>query len=134
MEYIKFKGKFTSANVREMNPLVLAYMGDCIYESYIRTYLIDENRSMLPHKLHKLAINYVSAHGQFIAMAKIQSELTEEEYYFFKRGRNCKSATVPKNAKVNEYRIATGFETLIGYLYLTEQVERIDELLGKVVK
>lgn len=134
MEFVKFKGKFSSGNVREMNPLVLAYMGDCIFEAFIRTYLIDKNRDMLAHKLHKSAINYVSAHGQFEAMGKIQKELTEEEYYFFKRGRNCKSATVPKNAKVNEYRIATGFETLIGYLYLTEQGDRLDELLERIVE
>lgn len=134
MEFIKFKGNFSSKNVREMNPLVLAYMGDCAYESFIRTYLIDKNRSMLVHKLHISAIKYVSAHGQFEAMKKIEDELTEEEYYFFKRGRNCKSATVPKNASVNEYRVATGFETLIGFLYLTEKVERLNELLGKIVE
>lgn len=133
MEFDILKGKFTLQDARGLNPLVLAFVGDCIYELFIRTYLIDSNRSMSAHKLHIKTISFVKAHSQSEIMKKLQEELTEDEYYIFKRGRNAKSGSVPKNADVQEYRIATGFEALMGYLYLTEQIERLNELCNMVI-
>jgi ribonuclease-3 family protein len=134
MNFNKFKGEFSDKNIREMNPLVLAYIGDSVYELFIRTSLVNKNRNMLAHKLHSKAIQYVKAHGQYEALIKIEENLNEEEIYFFKRGRNCKSATVPKNASVQEYRIATGFETLLGFLYLSERKERLNEILNIILE
>lgn len=134
MEFDILKGKFTTNEARGLNPLVLAFIGDAIYEVFVRTYLVDNNRYMSAHKLHVKAVSFVKAHAQSEFMKKIEDKLTEEEYIIFKRGRNSKSGTVPKNADVQEYRIATGFETLIGFLYITEQVDRLNELLEMIIK
>ncbi|MCY6483519.1 Mini-ribonuclease 3 [Clostridium aestuarii] len=134
MEFDILKNKFTITEAKQLNPLVLAFVGDSIYEVFIRTYLVNNNRNMSVHKLHVKAISYVKAHSQSEFMKKIQAELNEEEYGIFKRGRNTKSGSVPKNADVQEYRIATGFEATLGFLYITEQVDRLNELLNKVIK
>ena len=134
MDFNLLKDKFTKADARQINPLVLAFIGDAIYEVFVRTYLVDRNRDMSVHKLHVKAIEFVKAHAQSEFIKKIEEELNEEEIYFFKRGRNSKSGTVPKNADVQEYRIATGFETLIGFLYITEQTERLNYLLELIVR
>jgi ribonuclease-3 family protein len=84
---------------------------------FVRTYLVDNNRYMSAHKLHVKAVSFVKAHAQSEIMKKIEDKLTEEEYSIFKRGRNSKSGTVPKNAQVQNI-VATGFETLIGFLYI----------------
>lgn len=133
MDFDMLKGRFTKEEVRQINPLVLAFIGDAIYEIFIRTYLVDKNRDMSVHKLHMEAIKYVKAHAQSEFIKSIENELTEEEKQFFKRGRNSKSGTVPKNADVQEYRHATGFETLIGFLYITEQKQRLNYLLNIIV-
>jgi ribonuclease-3 family protein len=134
MDFSLLKGRFTKGDVRQMNPLVLAFIGDAIYEVFIRTYLVDKNRDMSVHKLHVKAIGFVKAHAQSEFIKKLEEELTEEEVYFFKRGRNSKSGTIPKNADVQEYKFATGFETLIGYLYITEQVDRLNYLLEMIIE
>lgn len=134
MEFDILKNKFTPHEARQLNPLVLAFVGDAIYEVFVRTYLVNKNREMSVHKLHVEAISYVKAHAQSEFMHKLEENLTEEEMSVFKRGRNSKSGTVPKNADVQEYRTATGFEALLGYLYITEQVERLNYLLGAVVE
>lgn len=134
MDFSLLKGKFTKEAVRQINPLVLAFVGDAVYEVFVRTYLVDKNRDMSVHNLHVEAIKFVKAHAQSEFIKKIEKELSEEEMYFFKRGRNSKSGTVPKNADVQEYRFATGFETLIGYLYLTEQEERLNLLLNTIIE
>lgn len=134
MDFNLLKDKFTKADARQINPLVLAFIGDAIYEVFVRTYLVDRNRDMSVHKLHVKAIEFVKAHAQSEFIRKIEEELNEEEIYFFKRGRNSKSGTVPKNADVQEYRTATGFETLIGFLYITEQNERLNYLLELIVQ
>lgn len=134
MEFDILKGKFTINEARGLNSLVLAFIGDAIYEVFVRTYLVDNNRYMSAHKLHVKAVSFVKAHAQSQIMKKIEDKLTEEEYSIFKRGRNSKSGTVPKNAQVQEYRVATGFETLIGFLYITEQVDRLNELLEMIIK
>ncbi len=113
---------------REYSPLVLAYIGDSVYETYVRTRLVARANTQV-NNLHKTTINYVKAKAQSDIMKALLDQLTEEEEWVFKRGRNAKSATVPKNADVGEYRYATGFETLIGYLYLSGNIDRLYELL-----
>lgn len=133
MKFNLLTGKFSSDQARQLNPLVLAYIGDAIYEAFIRTYCIDLNRDMLVNKLHMKVVSFVKAHAQSEFMKKIEGLLTEEETAIFKRGRNTKSS-VPKNADVQEYRMATGFEAVIGYLYITEQSERLNYILDEIVK
>lgn len=118
---------------RLLNPLVLAFAGDAVYEVMVREYLIDNNREMLVHKLHKEAVSFVKAHAQSEFMKQLKDELTEEELAIYKRGRNAKSGTVPKNADVQEYREATGFEAVFGFLYLTRQKERLDSMFKKII-
>jgi ribonuclease-3 family protein len=134
MYFSLLKGKFSKDDARQINPLVLAFIGDAIYEVFIRMYLVDTNRDMSVHKVHLKCVQFVKAHAQSEFIKKMESSLTEEEVYFFKRGRNSKSGTIPKNADVQEYRFATGFETLIGFLYITEQDERLNELLNMIMK
>jgi ribonuclease-3 family protein len=111
------------------NPLVLAYIGDSLYDVYVRSRLIAENGDLSAHKLHVEAIRYVKAHGQSAAVLAIEDKLTEEELQVMKRGRNAKS-TPPKNADMTDYRYATGFEALIGYLYLEGKEDRLKEVLN----
>lgn len=134
MDFDILRNKFTNKDARLLNPLVLAFIGDGIYEVFIRTYLVEINREMLVHRLHVKTISFVKAHAQSEFMKNLEAMLTEEELYFYKRGRNAKSGTVPKNADVQEYRIATGFESLIGYLYITEQNERLNLIFNKILK
>ena len=116
----------------QYSPLVLAYIGDAVYELYIRNMLIQKGNVPV-HKLHQQATQYVKAKAQSESLHIIESHLTEEELAVFKRGRNAKSATVPKNADMNEYRHATGFEALIGFLYLSGENERLRYLLELAV-
>lgn len=134
MDFDILKNKFTEKDARLLNPLVLAFIGDGIYEVFIRTYLVEKNRDMLVHRLHVKTISFVKAHAQSEFMKSIEAGLTEEELYFYKRGRNAKSGTVPKNADVQEYRAATGFEALIGYLYITEQNQRLNLIFNEILK
>ena len=120
---------YTKEEAKSLNPLQLAFVGDGVYELYIRSCVLSSNRELNVHKLHKEVVNYVKAHGQSEIIKALMDALTEEELYIFKRGRNAKSATVPKNADVTEYRYATGFEAVVGYLYLTDQQERLHFIL-----
>ena len=133
MEFNMLKGKLTHQEIKGLNPLVLAYIGDAVYEVFVRTYIVSENKNVKVHGLHKLSINLVKAEGQSNMMKCIMDELNENETYIFKRGRNAKSGTVPKHADLIDYRMATGFEALIGYLYLSGQKERLDEILKKCI-
>lgn len=110
-------------------PLVLAYIGDAVYEVYVRSRTISEHSAMPPHKLHVQSIKYVKAHAQSNAVCAMEDILTEEEKQIYKRGRNSKSATVPKNADVSDYRRSTGLEALFGYLYLNGEHERLELLM-----
>lgn len=111
-------------DVQAYSPLTLAYIGDAVYELIVRTVVVERaNRSA--NDLHKKAVKYVKAEAQSAMIQALLPVLTEEEEAVFKRGRNAKSYTTAKNASVGDYRRATGFEALIGYLYLTEQTERI---------
>lgn len=110
------------------SPLTLAYMGDCVYELYVRAYLL-AGGNLSSNKLHRKAKGYVSASAQSRFMERLEPLLSEEEEGIYKRGRNAKSATVPKNADVIEYKRASGLEALIGYLYLEGRRDRLDEIM-----
>lgn len=114
---------------RLLNPLVLAYMGDAVYEVFVRQYVVSLTNHK-PNHLHQLATRYVSAKAQARSLARLLPLLTEEETDIVKRGRNAKSATKAKNADVLEYRHSTAFECLIGYLYYTGRWERLLFLLN----
>ncbi len=110
------------------SPLTLAYLGDGVYELYIRSHLVSMgNKSS--NKLHRLAMQYVSAESQSKFMEVLEPLLTPEEEAIYKRGRNAKSSTVPKHASLIDYKRATGLETLFGYLYLCGNEKRINELI-----
>ncbi len=111
-------------------PLPLAYIGDAVYEVYVRTRLIAEHPDMAAHKLHVHSIKYVKAHAQSNSIHAMLPILTDDETAVFRRGRNAKSPTVPKNADLSDYRYATGLEALFGYLYLADEKDRLNELMA----
>ena len=114
-------------NLREMSTPALAYLGDCVIELCVREYLVESGLST-SRNLNREALNYVRAAAQAEAMKKLFPILTEEEEAFFRRGRNIGHTNVPKNATVSDYRTATGMEVLFGYLHVSNQKERINEL------
>lgn len=115
-------------DIRTYSPLTLAYIGDAIYELVIRTILVEKGNTQV-NKLHNRASRLVKASAQSSMIEKLKPHLTEEEAAVFKRGRNAKSYTMAKNASMSDYRRATGFEALMGYLYLTERWDRMLELI-----
>lgn len=119
--------------VIQMSPLVWAYMGDAVYEKFIREYVIRQGLCK-NGLLHKKSIKYVSANGQVRILKRIEEKLTEEELDIVRRGRNSNPHSHAKNADIVNYKYATGFEALIGYLYLTEQNERLEEILNMCVE
>ena len=119
-------------DIRSFSPLTLAYIGDAVYEIVIRTIIVEKGNAPV-NKLHHKASSLVKAVAQKAAMEKILPLLTEEEEAVYKRGRNAKSYTSAKNASVIDYRIATGFEALMGFLYLMGRNERILELVKVAV-
>ena len=116
--------------VKLMPPLVWAYVGDCVYELFIRMKLVNTTK-LNPHKLHIEAIKHVKAKAQAETLTKIYDELSEEEQDIVRRGRNAQNHHLPKNTELADYTHATAFEALIGYLYLTKQDERLNEILEK---
>ena len=114
-----------------MNPIVLAYIGDVVFSMYIRLRLLPASSHV--RVLNDLGMKYVSAVCQSLAMERLEEGLNAEEKQVFHRGRNAKS-TVPKSASVHQYRMATAFEALLGYLFLEEQQERLEELLAESFK
>lgn len=115
-------------DIRTYSPLTLAYIGDAIYELIIRSVLVEKGNTQV-NKLHQRASRLVKASAQSAIIEKLKDSLTEEEMAVYKRGRNAKSYTMAKNATMSDYRRATGFEALMGYLYLTEQWDRMLELI-----
>ena len=113
-------------NAKQLSPLNLAFIGDCIYEILV----LDANRPV--NDLHKESVKYVSAKAQTVAFEKIKDDLTEDELAIFKRGRNAKVGHSPKSATDGEYHCATGVEALFGYLYLNNEIDRIKELFSKI--
>ena len=121
----------TEIQPRQLSPLNLAFIGDCIYEILVREALVCEaNRPV--NELHRESVKYVSAKAQTEAYAKIKDMLTEEETAQFKRGRNAKVGHSPKSATDAEYHTATGIEALFGYLYLSGKTERIKQLFAAI--
>ena len=113
--------------VNMLSPLTWAYVGDCIYELYIRTDLVNKTK-LKPHKLHIETIKYVKAKAQADILKRIEENLTEKELEIVRRGRNAENHHLPKNADPADYMYSTAFEGLIGYLYLTKQDERLKEI------
>ncbi|NOU92859.1 ribonuclease III [Paenibacillus sp. LMG 31456] len=111
-----------------LNPIVLAYIGDAVYEVFIRQYVISQTNHR-PDHLHRLSTQYVSAKAQAKSLKRWMPHLTDEETDIVKRGRNAKSGTSAKNADILEYRHSTAFECLIGFLYYTKQLERLQYLM-----
>ncbi len=112
----------------QLSPLTLAFVGDAVYEVFIRTKL-SKDVNMQSSKLHKQAIRYVSAVAQSAIVHAIEDKFTDEEMAVYKRGRNAHTHTSAKNADIVDYRHATGFEALIGYLYLKKDSVRLSEIL-----
>lgn len=117
-------------DVNLLSPLTWAYVGDSVYELFIRTRLINKTK-LKPHKLHIESIKYVRAKAQADILKKIMNDLTEEEKGIVRRARNAENHHLPKNADPQDYMYSTAFEGLIGFLYLTKQDERLKEILQK---
>jgi ribonuclease-3 family protein len=115
----------------QLNPLVLAYVGDAVYELYVRYHLLTEGIAK-PQELQQAAVRYVSAGAQAAAFRDWEPILTEEELAVWRRGRNVKSGRVPRRASVSQYRASTGLEALVGYWYLTGQIGRLTEMMERM--
>lgn len=125
------RNRLTVKEIRTLSPLQLAYVGDAVYELIIRTYLI--KKGLPVKKLHKNAVKYVNAEAQSDFVHALENELTEKEKNLVIRGRNTKINSSPKNADLMDYKYATGLETLIGYLFLVGDDERIFQLMRKII-
>lgn len=130
MEFIKREKDINDAKL--LSPLVWAYVGDSVYELFVRTKLTNKSNAK-PHKLHIESIKYVKAKAQADILKRIQDNLTEDEKDIVRRGRNTENHHVAKNANIADYSQSTGFEALIGYLYLTKQDERLEEILNMCI-
>lgn len=119
--------------IDECSPQLLAYLGDAIYEVYVRVHLVSKgfHNSL---RLHKASVSMVKAQTQASILSEILCMLNDEEKDIVRRGRNCKGGTLPKKASISEYRNATGFETLIGYLFIKGDYNRLDEVVKKAVE
>ncbi|MFB1083218.1 Mini-ribonuclease 3 [Jeotgalibacillus sp. JSM ZJ347] len=124
----------SSLDPKQLNALALAYMGDGVYEQFVRHHLLLIG-TIRPNALQREAIRYVSAKAQAQVLHKMfDMELfSEEEMAIIRRGRNAKSGSIPKNTDVATYRYSTAFEALIGYLYLTDRKERMEEIIVKAI-
>ena len=126
--YLQEIFQLKEVDVQEYSPLTLAYIGDGIYDLVIRTLVINRGNKQV-QKLHQETSALVQASAQSRMMRVLQEKLTEEEHAVYKRGRNAKSVSPAKNQSVTDYRRATGFEALIGYLYLNHEYGRLTELV-----
>ena len=126
--YIKNYFDIGDVDIRTYSPLTLAYIGDCVYEIIIRTIVVGKGNRQTS-KLHQTTTKLVKAQSQATLAELISPILDEEEADILRRGRNAKSATMAKNATVADYRMATALEALVGYLYLTNKMDRLLELL-----
>lgn len=129
LELINREKEETDVNL--MSPLVWAYIGDCVYELYIRNELVNKT-NLKPHKLHIASIQYVKAEKQAEILHNIYEELTAEERDIVRRGRNAENHHLPKNCSVKDYTYSTAFEALIGYLYLTKKDDRLKQIFNKI--
>ena len=122
----------TEQELKLISPLTWAYIGDAVYELYIRNYLVNIT-NLKPHKLHIETTKYVKAKAQADILKQIEYQLTEEEKDIVRRGRNTQTHSAPKNANPKDYMYATAFEALIGYLYLSKQDTRLKEILNMCI-
>ena len=130
--YFSYELPKLNSSPNELSPLNLAYLGDAVFELYVRSHLISSRESV--NKLHKKAKDSVSAEAQAKMYSLILGILTDEEFAVIKRGRNAKSVTVAKNASISDYRHATGLEALFGYLFLKGEHERLSELFDRCLE
>ncbi len=128
LENISKEINFSEKEISELSPLVLAYIGDSVYETAIRTYIVKNNGKLSVNVLNRQAIEFVKAHAQSDIIHNIMDSLNEDEQDIVRRGRNSKSGTIPKNANLTEYKYATGFEALIGYVYLKKDFKRLSKI------
>ena len=125
--------KRDEAEINQLSPLTWAYIGDCIFELYVRTKLVN-NTNLKPHSLHLKAISFVKAKSQAEMLNNIYELLSDEEKDIVRRGRNAENHHLPKNANIQEYMYSTAFEALLGYLYLTKKEERLKEIIEIALK
>ena len=126
--YMQEVFQMKEVDVNSYSPLTLAYIGDSIYDLIIKSLVINQGKRQV-NKLHKETSMYVQASTQSLMMRAMQEELTEEEHAVYKRGRNAKSVSPAKNQSITDYRRATGFEALLGYLYLKKEWKRMLDLV-----
>lgn len=134
-EFIK---KINILNVSEndlkmMNPLVLAYIGDSIFDLFIKSYMVSKSKANV-NKINKMVVKFVKAPSQALIVKRITEFLSEEEIRIIKRGRNQKTTTPAKNASLVDYKLATGFEALIGWLYLKDDISRLNQIIELSIK
>ncbi|MGN0170687.1 MAG: Mini-ribonuclease 3 [Lachnospiraceae bacterium] len=127
-QYIKEQFEIGDVDIRTYSPLALAYIGDGIFDLVIRSIVVGKGNTGA-NQLHRRTSQVVKASSQSAMIEKLMPYLTEEEQGIYKRGRNAKSPTMAKNATMSDYRRATGFEALMGYLYLSDRFERLVELV-----
>lgn len=129
--YDKSLGALSENEIRELSPLCLAYIGDTVYDLYVRAFVV-KNQMGKVMALHKLASGVVNARSQAAAAALLIPQFNEREADMFRMGKNAKS-TPPKNMSREDYSYATGLEAVIGYLYLTGQTQRTDDLFRVII-
>ncbi|HAX52197.1 Mini-ribonuclease 3 [Muricomes intestini] len=127
-DYIKEVLDLQEVDIASYSPLVLAYIGDCIYDLVIKTMVISGGNKPV-HNLHEETSRFVQASAQSLMMRAMQDQLTEEEHVIYRRGRNAKSVSPARNQSITDYRRATGFEALLGYLYLKKDYKRLIDLV-----
>lgn len=133
IESLKHEFELKDIDIRTYSPLSLAYIGDAVYDLMVRTVVVLKGNTS-NEKLHKTSVKYVSARAQAKIIDSLKDELSEDEAAIYRRGKNSKPSSTAKNATLSEYLRATGFEALIGYLYLMNRQERIIELVKKGIE
>ena len=128
VSYMNELFQMEEVDIREYSPLTLAYIGDCVYDLVIKSLVINAGNKQV-NKLHQETSSLVQASTQSLMMRTMQEHLTEEEHAVYKRGRNAKSVSPAKNQSITDYRRATGFEALLGYLYLKKDYKRLLNLV-----
>lgn len=127
-DYMREVFQMQEVDVKTYSPLTLAYIGDCVYDLIIKSIVVNEGNKQVK-KIHQETSSFVQASTQSLMMRAMQEELTEEEHGVYKRGRNAKSVSPAKNQSITDYRRATGFEALLGYLYLKKEWKRMVDLV-----
>lgn len=121
--------ELSDSEAKQLSPLALAYIGDAVFESYVREIIVLTDASRHTYEMHRRATKVVNASSQAAILNTLTGMLSEDEKYIAQRGKNAKPHSVPRNADILDYKAATGFEALIGYLYITGRSERMCEIL-----